>query len=512
MLAPPQVLSATPFGIPSIATNVGLTLLTGSVSPRLIGTSLVVNWGFPSDTGGNRINKFLVEWSTQAFVPGAGVSYVPAVQSIAFSTSDPAAALTGFFRVVLPASTCIACAVPVDATSAYIPITASDAEIEHALENMPNTGDLTVTRTVVAAPRNVFTLQITFNTDTGPIPALTVSKTRLVPLASGVLSGTASAAVNAVVTTGVVPALLCYSSLTNAATKCPIVAVDVGASEPFSYTIPNLVPGVTYYVRVAPGNDNGFGPTRVSTPASLMPPKQAPDAPVSPYLTGSGLPVIFPASGTSIHVLWKEPSFDGGDAVAQYIIEYDPSPNFNSDPVTGHAQGKVTVSSTVLATVLTNLTPETRYFVRLATYNAAGRYGAWTSTFPASIALATSPAQPTFPVLTALPGVGDKLALTWGAPASNGSPVSSYRIDVLNRAPAATDGSHFGLKKIQTLTATAAVGTFTLAYGELPAAPYALPGNVSLTHIQVFATSGAGPVTGTFALSYSTVCTRQCCL
>jgi hypothetical protein len=81
--------------------------------------------------------------------------------------------------------------------------------------------------------------------------------------------------------------------------------------------------------------------------------------------------------------------------------------------------------------------------------------------------------------------------------------VSTYRIDVLNRAPAATLGSHFGLKKVQTLTATNAVGTFTLAYGALPAAPYALPGNVSLTHLQVFSTSGTP--TGYFTLSYSTV-------
>lgn len=336
--------------------------------------------------------------------------------------------------------------------------------------------------------------------------AVTVSTTRLVALVAGLVNGLPLVTINGAATVGVAPALLCYSSLANGATACPIVPVDVGATEPFSYTIPNLIPGVAYYVRVAPGNDNGFGPTRVATPGSLVPPKQAPDAPTSPYLTGTGLPVIFPSSGTSMHVLWRAPLFDGGDPIAQYIIEYDPSPNFNSDPATGHAVGKVTVTGLTLSTVLTGLVPETRYYVRLATYNAAGRYGAWTGTFPASLALATSPAQPSSPVLTALPGVGDKLALTWGAPASHGSPITGYRVDVMRRAPAATEGSHFGLKQIQTVTATVgATGTFTLAYGALPAAPYALPGNVSLTHIQVFATSGAGPVSGHFSLSYSTV-------
>jgi hypothetical protein len=148
-------------------------------------------------------------------------------------------------------------------------------------------------------------LQITFNTDTGPIPAVTVPATRLTAVLNSAVDGTPSITVNGVATIGVAPAQLCYSSVANGPTTCPIIAVDVGASEPFSYTIPNLVPGVGYYVRVAPGNDNGFGPTRVATPASLVPPKQAPDAPTSPYLTGTGLPVIFPASGTSINVLWR---------------------------------------------------------------------------------------------------------------------------------------------------------------------------------------------------------------
>jgi len=62
----------------------------------------------------------------------------------------------------------------------------------------------------------------------------------------------------------------------------------VDAATDSSYTISNLNPGTTYYVRVAAGNQVGFGAPSSDTPAGLAPSTQVPGRPVGITLAGLG--------------------------------------------------------------------------------------------------------------------------------------------------------------------------------------------------------------------------------
>lgn len=57
------------------------------------------------------------------------------------------------------------------------------------------------------------------------------------------------------------------------------------------------LPGVRYYTRVTPYNSLGYGYTRTTTPASLVPPFQVPTAPTSPFHIG-GAPELHVVSST----------------------------------------------------------------------------------------------------------------------------------------------------------------------------------------------------------------------
>lgn len=85
----------------------------------------------------------------------------------------------------------------------------------------------------------------------------------------------------------------------------------VAGTNPMEYTLPDLLPGVQYFGRVAAHNSRGFGD--FSPHASGVPQGQP------------GLPLdatLAIGSGSSISTTWSRPSSDGGAALSGYMVEW----------------------------------------------------------------------------------------------------------------------------------------------------------------------------------------------
>lgn len=93
--------------------------------------------------------------------------------------------------------------------------------------------------------------------------------------------------------------------------------VDVGVYElvtgtnPLEHAIPNLLPGVRYYARVAAHNSRGYG---FFSDVSTGLPQGQPGPPLEPTLAISG--------GSAITASWSRPSSDGGAAITGYKVEW----------------------------------------------------------------------------------------------------------------------------------------------------------------------------------------------
>ena len=143
-------------------------------------------------------------------------------------------------------------------------------------------------------------------------------------------------------------------------------------------------------------------------------PNSAPAAPSS--LAGIGY-------NQSVRLSWLAPSFNGGEAVSDYVIEYaTTSAGSNALVWTTFADG-VSVATTATVTGLTN---GTQYQFRVSAVNAVGR-GAASSTVTVAPVYAGVAGAPR--ALTAVAG-RMKLTLSWQSPLSNGGfTITDYAIE-----------------------------------------------------------------------------------
>jgi len=89
-----------------------------------------------------------------------------------------------------------------------------------------------------------------------------------------------------------------------------------------TFTIPNLVPGKTYYVAVSAINSFGIGARQLPAITSIQPPKQIPQPP-----TNVSVDVNY-GSANTLKVSYSPPLSDGGDTVSAYRIELDTTSKF----------------------------------------------------------------------------------------------------------------------------------------------------------------------------------------
>jgi subtilisin family serine protease len=156
-------------------------------------------------------------------------------------------------------------------------------------------------------------------------------------------------------------------------------------------------------------------PNRLSFSTSFVPaPNSAPAAPGS--LTGAGF-------NQSVRLTWAAPSFNGGEAITDYVVEYATTATGSNTPVwTTFADG---VSTATSATVV-GLTNGLQYQFRVSAVNAVGR-GAASSSITVAPVFVGAPGAPRS--LTAVPG-RLKLSLSWSAPLSNGGlTITDYAIE-----------------------------------------------------------------------------------
>ena len=174
------------------------------------------------------------------------------------------------------------------------------------------------------------------------------------------------------------------------------------ASSSSSYNLDGLTNGTSYSVRVRAVNAVGAGSYGTSASGT---PGLVPGAPTS--LAGT-------IGSTSVALSWTAPADNGGSAITNYTVEYTPS-----------GGSAATVTATSSPYTLTGLTNGTTYSIRVAANNAIGR-GAYTSAI--SRVPATTPGTPTGLAATGGNASG-RLDLSWTAPSTGGSAITSYTVE-----------------------------------------------------------------------------------
>ncbi|RYY37437.1 hypothetical protein EON62_01115, partial [archaeon] len=187
--------------------------------------------------------------------------------------------------------------------SRYLSFDADAAEVRSALSALTSLGDVEVHREGPTAD-NGYTWLVTFLTDVGDVPAMTVD--------GAALLGTWPAAVVREERKGVLP------PFNGGVGGQPYGTVTLADPTALSYTMDGVLQGIPFYVRVAAYNAHGYSEFAYAYPLGIVPHPLAPSAPVAAALTSS-VP-------RSVTVTFSAPTQDGGAPVDAYLVELDTAP------------------------------------------------------------------------------------------------------------------------------------------------------------------------------------------
>ena len=166
--------------------------------------------------------------------------------------------------------------------------------------------------------------------------------------------------------------------------------------------ITNLINDTTYQVQVRAGNSRGDGPWSASATATAG----APEAPAAPMLV---------SGDSSLSVSWSAPA-DNGAAITDYDVRH------SSDNGATWTEWKASDTSTALSATVTGLVNGTAYLVQVRAGNARGD-GPWSQS-----PLALKAGLPDAPAPPGIVTGSTQLALSWSAPAANGSAITDYDV------------------------------------------------------------------------------------
>jgi len=330
----------------------------GLSTSAMIGTSLLVSFEPPRvdanngrpdrvGDGGDDVSEYLVEWSRVSWD-----EYTHAVIEIYLQTDDGARGsaalgmLSGSFQLSIDTTASAANAVQGIMPSASIPVSTTDEMMKTILENIPNVGEVEV---VSLEPLR---WQVTFLSEVGDVDV--------------------SLAVNKVVDTE-------QHSGTVAIAKTTEAAIPINAAYGFQrlgdldvtsmggrlhFAIEHLVPGTPVFVRISAGNQMGFGPRRKTAPEFSAPVIQRPDSPTSLF-SEDVPPYLSVYSPTALQVDIGAPQYDGGSPLNSFLVEWDPSPTFDSSILGDRAafgSARTSASSEVCASCVTGFDLATNTF------------------------------------------------------------------------------------------------------------------------------------------------------
>ena len=296
----------------STSAKIGTSLLVSFEPPRLDAEN-----GRPDKVGdgGDDVSEYLVEWSR---VPWD--DYTHAVFEIYLQTEDGTGGsaalgmLSGSFQLSVDTTASTANTVQDSFVSASIPVTSTDEMLKTVLENIPNVGEVEV---VSLEP---FRWQITFLSEVGDVDvSLAVNKVVDTEQKSGTVT-------IAKTTDAAIPINAAYDSQ-----RLGILDVTLMGGR-LHFAIEHLVPGTPVFVRISAGNQIGFGPRRKTAPEFSAPIIQRPDSPTSLF-SEDVPPYLSVYSPTALQVDIGAPQYDGGSPLNSFLIEWDPSPTFDSSIV-----------------------------------------------------------------------------------------------------------------------------------------------------------------------------------
>ena len=302
-----------PMRLPDAPSKVEVATLGAAYSDKDRGTMLSVTWTPPAvdatglvGSGGDAVSAYFVEWSLKDWS-----LYRREVQVVRLACSNATGALGGTFRLSLDTSGAGSgrLVLPGSYTTGRLRPAASEAEVQRALENLPGVGTVSVSR---VATSGGYDWSVTFDTEVGDVPEMTVQAE------ATCTHGSVAAAVNPS-GSGTDGALAAYGYPRAARVSADILA----------YTVPNLVAGRSYYVRVSSCNALGCGARRVAAPYPALVPLRKPGTPtyIDQVLAAPSATLL---SSTSIAVRYGPPAFDGGDAILSFVVQWDTASTFDS--------------------------------------------------------------------------------------------------------------------------------------------------------------------------------------
>lgn len=179
-----------------------------------------------------------------------------------------------------------------------------------------------------------------------------------------------------------------------------------------SAVISGLTNGTSYTFTVTATNSAGTSPA--SAPSNTVTPAAVPSAPTGVTAVGRN---------ASADVSWAAPASTGGSAITSYTVRSN----------TGVI---ATVSGTILTTTVGGLANGTAYSFTVTATNAAGPGPA--SAASNVVTPATVPGAPTAVSATA---ANTSAKVIWSAPATNGSPITSYSVGVSDGTTVTVSGT-----------------------------------------------------------------------
>jgi len=311
--------------------SISLNRLVNAV-PEDRTSSLQLDWSRPPDEGGSPVTSYLIEWSrapwcvtVSGFQDDQGECLTDRNMdraSYEVSTAcDAPCEVDGSFRLSLDTESCDFCAVKTTEMSQNLRYDMSAAEMKVALENMPNIGVVSVIRTDIDIDRRTAKWEIEFASEIGDVPIFELPAEGDALLVDSSGNDVVPSVLISPVTTGTNPPENDYCG----GEDCVIVAVEDTSDTTFSYILTGsasspLLAGQQYYARVSAGNAIGYGPRRNAPPMTV--PMDVPSSPTS-YFHAEGAPSLSVAGPQSLLVSFGPPTYDGGDSLSGYRIEWD---------------------------------------------------------------------------------------------------------------------------------------------------------------------------------------------
>jgi hypothetical protein len=174
-----------------------------------------------------------------------------------------------------------------------------------------------------------------------------------------------------------------------------------------SESVTGLTNGNAYTFKVAATNGVGTGNQSTASASITLP-------------TAPGAPTIGTATAgvRSAQVTWTAPSSNGGSAITGYVV---------TPYLSGAAQAAQTFNSTATTETVTGLTAGSAYTFKVAAINAVGTGNQ--SAASGSVTIPTVPGTPNAPTVAKNGSSTTSLVVTWVAPSTGGSPITSYTVN-----------------------------------------------------------------------------------